>query len=269
MNRKVMDQELSKTEKAELQRKEHLTGLIAILTDKEKSKEFERSLTIQKIVSDAMPLCELRRTIGNKPVAQAIDIQLTRLVASMNLKWNLSDSQIQQIVEDLMDKFPNETVEDFILIFKKARQNEFGEIYRLDSAVIFGWVEKYLDEKYQVLERKLMAEKDTINYTKDRGGIDVSKMLKDYVKEIKDGTETKDIKVRSVVNMTDAEIKENGQERPKKESYPYTPKSFLEESERHTAWTRANFDIYTGKPLPNHMPEEQWLKEVYYANDKD
>jgi hypothetical protein len=139
-----------------------LTGLIAILTDKEKSKEFERGLTIQKIVKDAVPLCELRRTIGNKPVAQAIDIQLTRLVASMNLKWNLSDGQIQQIVEDLIDKFPNETVEDFILIFKKARQNEFGEIYRLDSAVIFGWVEKYLDEKYQVLESILMKEKDDI-----------------------------------------------------------------------------------------------------------
>lgn len=207
----------------------------------------------------------MRRTIGNKPVAQAIDIQLTRLVASMNLKWNLSDGQIQQIVEDLIDKFPNETVEDFILIFKKARQNEFGEIYRLDSAVIFGWVEKYLDEKYQVLERKLMTEKDTIDYQGNRGGIDVTKLLKDYVKEIKDGTETKDIKVRSVVNMTDAEIEEEGHERPKSKPYPSTDKSYLEQSERHTAWIRANFDAYTGKPLPGFIEEKEWIK-IHYGN---
>lgn len=146
-----------------LQQKERSTALIAILTNKEeieKAKEFERSLTIVKIVNDALPICEVRKTVGFKAIAQAIDIQLTRLVGSLNLKWNLSDSQIRQIVEDLIDKYPNETIEDFMLIFKKARQNEFGELYRLDSAVIFGWMDKYLDEKYEVIERKMMAEKD-------------------------------------------------------------------------------------------------------------
>jgi DNA primase large subunit len=207
-----MEQGLTVQQQKELQRKERLTGLIAILTDKEKSKEFERGLTIQKIVKDAVPLCELRRTIGNKPVAQAIDIQLTRLVASMNLKWNLSDSQIQQIVEDLIDKFPNETVEDFIMIFKKARQNEFGEIYRLDSAVIFGWVEKYLDEKYQVLESILMKEKDEIYKP-----IEITPSSVDWHKKWLD--EVKKINVDNSGNVIDDDyVKKYGKEDPVKVS---------------------------------------------------
>ncbi len=152
--------ELTVQEKTDLRLREHWTGLIATLTDAEKCRELERTLTVKKVVESALPLAELKRVIGAKGIAQAIDIQLTKLVASLNVKWNLNEHQIKTIIEDLMDKFPNETIEDFILVFKKARQNEYGEVFRLDSAVVFGWVEKYLDEKYQVIEGLLMKEKD-------------------------------------------------------------------------------------------------------------
>lgn len=166
-----------------------------------------------------MPIVELKRVVGNKIVAQAIDIQLTRLVASMNLKWNLSDGQIQQIVEDLMDKFPNETIEDFILIFKKARQNEFGEIYRLDSAVIFGWVEKYLDEKYQVIEGLLMKEKENpyerIKPVHDLPEDDPEYYWHDAWLE----NLSRQFKTEKIGNVNDPEwIKKHGQEKPLRKS---------------------------------------------------
>jgi hypothetical protein len=143
-----------------LQRKEHATGLIATLSKSDSAREFERSLTVQKIVEKALPICEMIRVTSSKEVAQAIDIALTKLVRSVNIGNNLNDDQIKVIVEDLIDRYKTESIEDFILVFKKARQGEFGTIYNLHSAVIFEWVEKYLDTKYQVLEAKLRAEKN-------------------------------------------------------------------------------------------------------------
>lgn len=144
----------------ELQLRALSTGLIATLNDPEHAREFERSLTIKKIVESAMPLCEVVRLTSSRAVAQTLDAALTKLVAAVNVSQNLNDGQIKTIVEDLIDKYPNESIEDFILVFKKARQGEFGIIYSLHSAVIFGWMEFYLEEKYQAVERKLMLEKD-------------------------------------------------------------------------------------------------------------
>lgn len=149
--------ELTKTENNALPRKAQSTGLIAILSDPEKAQQFEKGLTIAKIIDTAIPISQFENT---REIKQSIDIQLTKLVAMLNLKWSLTDFQIKQIVEDLVEKFPHETVEDFILVFKKARQGEFGELTRLDSVVIFKWVEKYLEQKYDALVDKLNRERD-------------------------------------------------------------------------------------------------------------
>ena len=142
--------------------RQHSTGLIATVSDPDKAREFERSLTVQKIVETAIPISIVLKNTNPGDLERTLDIQLTRLVESLNLKWNLSPGQIKTIVEDLIDKYKNESLEDFILVFKKARQGEFGELYRLDSAVIFNWMELYLAEKYEALEAKLMKQKDNI-----------------------------------------------------------------------------------------------------------
>lgn len=155
-----MGQELTVLEKQELQRKERATGLIATLSNADTAREFERGLSIRHILDVGLPLTEIVRLSASKSVAQTIDIALTKLARAINITNNLNDAQIKTIVEDLMDRYKTESVEDFILVFKKARQGDFGTIYNLHSAVIFEWMEKYLDEKYQVLESKLKAEKN-------------------------------------------------------------------------------------------------------------
>lgn len=143
-----------------LLRKEHATGIVAILTDSEKAKNFERTLTIPAILSNALPICEMVKEVGRKKLALVLDYHLSRLVSLLNLNLTLNDVQLGVIVEDLLDRYPQETIEDFILIFKKARQGEYGELFRVDSAIVFKWVEKYLQEKYQAMEDKLQREKN-------------------------------------------------------------------------------------------------------------
>lgn len=159
----------------------------------------------------------MSRFAGVRQVAIAIDIHLTRLVSNLNLKWSLNDSQIKTIVEDLIEKYPNETIEDFILIFKKARLGEYGELIRLDSAIIFNWVEKYLDEKYEAIENKLMEEKEefykrVVPHNSER----------DYLQEWMDSIKDNPTGPKMVGKLTDKEIKSEGQESPKRWSgYKY------------------------------------------------
>jgi len=197
-----------------LQLKERATGLIATLTDPDRARSFERGLTIDKAVDSGIPLTEIVRETGFKSVAQVLDIHLTRLVAQFNLNNNIQDHQIKTIVEDLIEKYPAESVEDFILCFKMARQGSFGVVYHLHSAVVFEWMSKYLEQKYETVEKNLRAQKAqeaTRATPKEVEGIsDVGmKALSDMQKIVDDTA-----KRSKIPAMSDAEIRRNGQLHP-------------------------------------------------------
>ena len=190
----------------QLQGKEHLTGLIATLTNVEASREFERNLTIGKIVESALPISELKRHVGHRNIAIALDVQLTRLVASLNLKWNVNDSQIKDIVQDLIEEFPHESIEDFVLCFKKARKGQYGELMRLDSPIIFTWMRSYLEEKYQVVEENLNSQKEA-----EKKPIQ-PETENDWLKVWKEAVDKLPHQHR--FDLTDEEIRKEGQQRP-------------------------------------------------------
>ena len=146
-----------------LQNRERASDLIAIVTNKENLKDYERSLTLEKIISNGLPIHELQRAVGLRQVAIALDLQLSRLVSNLNLKWTLNDQQVKLIVDDLLTIYPNETLEDFILCFKKARQGAYGDLIRLDAPVIFSWMKNHLDEKYQLIEARVVSAQQVAN----------------------------------------------------------------------------------------------------------
>lgn len=239
-----------------LQWKAQSTALIATLTDAQKSREFERTLTVKKIVDNALPITEMHRHVGARAIAVAIDIALTRLVASLNLKWNINDNQVKIIVEDLIDKYENESIEDFVLCFKKARLGEYGEIMRLDSAVLCGWMTKYLDEKYQVLETKLVQEKDNqyekpSQITEEPGYQEFKRWAKEFVSGAK------------IPAISDEDIKAEGQRHPKPKKghfYPIGTQEALDRIDLKAKYGREHTDIITGKPLPGSPTFDQWIE---------
>lgn len=234
-----------------------MTGLITILTDPQsvvKAKEFERGLTFDKIIQSGQPICEVRKQTGFKAIAQALDIQLTKLVANLNLKWNLTDSQIGVIVEDLLYKYPNETIDDFVLLFRKIRHGEFGDLMRLDSAILFNCMEKYLEEKYAVIELKLMAEKE--NFYKP---IIPEKTDSDWLAKWK--AEIDAIQIKKPAPLSEEDIEKEGQEKPVKKIHPFTPKEQLDRHDLHIQYCRENYDPLTGKPKPNWISEDEWLAQ--------
>lgn len=67
--------------------------------------------------------------------------------------------QIQVLSGDLYEKFKYDTIEDIIMMFKMARQGEFGKIYDCKPPEILTWVNYYLDHKAQEREKLIGKQK--------------------------------------------------------------------------------------------------------------
>lgn len=116
--------------------------------------ELEKGLSLRKAVKDGIPMSEMI-VLGVEPkrIKQALDLQIMRLSKLMNVKNNLNDMQVKQMVEDIMERYPHETLEDWLLVFKRGRSGGFGETYQqLDQAMIFKWMEIHLTDKAMEIE---------------------------------------------------------------------------------------------------------------------
>ncbi len=118
--------------------------------------------TVKKIVEDAIPMCVVERVAGPESLIAGIEFYLIQLSAQVNVdeRLNIQGHQVPVIAETLYTQFKNESLEDFILCFKKGGAGFYGQIFRLDGAVLVDWMQKHLDEKYSMIEYRIQKEKD-------------------------------------------------------------------------------------------------------------
>lgn len=166
-------------------------------------------------------LSDVVRVVGRGKVVTFVQIELTKLAERVNVSGNITPSQLEFISTQLVEMFPNETLADFKLCFERGCIGQYGQIYRMDGIVIREWMEKYLDEKYQVVEESLMKEKEDQykGLSKDESGPGYE-LFKNYVKEL---NESKSKSVRHLFG--DAVLSEGQSEPPKKKaiSWPVSP----------------------------------------------
>lgn len=98
----------------------------------------------------------------------------------------LETYQIQILAGDLYEKFKTDTLEDVVLMFKMARQSEFGKIYRCDTLEIMEWCNKYLDYKSATREKLVYKKKKKVEEISQnaKSFADLSKELQDKFNSI-------------------------------------------------------------------------------------
>ena len=110
-----------------------------------------------------MGLAKCRKTEPQLTIEKVILI-LTRMTTRLNIERNMTSPQIAFCAEDIVhstDPFIyNLTLDELSLCMDKGVRGEYGEIYnRMDQAVVFGWIKKYIDEKMREGE-KIRIEND-------------------------------------------------------------------------------------------------------------
>jgi hypothetical protein len=196
---------------------------------------------------------EMIAAAGEDQIKAYIEFELIKLANLLSIGGNLNDSQVVFIAQELIKLFPNESIADFKLCFQRGAIGQYGEIFRMDGIVIRSWMEKYLEEKYQVLENKLVQSKENpygpdmvIDKPLERsekikkfqalfpeaspGEIEVmiNKTPDQWIAEFKKKIEAVDVK--AIPPMTDKEIHEEGQLLPKQKTvHPYTTEQEIQE----------------------------------------
>jgi hypothetical protein len=201
---------------------------------------------------DCEPIESLIKHVGQDTVKMYLRTELTRLAMNFNGNpaLNLKEYQIPTIAEQLIENYKWESVEDFTLCFRRASAGLYGEIYRIDGAVIGQWFSRYLDEKYDALEQKKAKEKHQEKMQPVKNVVDGSK----YIKQILENLGVPQ-------DEPGNNAKENAYQRHKLESkHPVTTPEELERKQLHIDYIRANYNP-DGSKKEGWTEESNWLKQ--------
>ena len=93
-----------------------------------------------------------------------VKVLVNRCIDSFGFSTKLSESQLEVLTVDTLEKFSYDSLEDIILFFKLARSGTFGTTKRgVDSNLIFGeWFPMYMEMKAEAREREYIKNKKTI-----------------------------------------------------------------------------------------------------------
>jgi len=114
----------------------------------------------------APTVTQLEREIGTQTVLTILLFELEKIneMFNANQGLKLKHTQCADIAVMLIEEFPHESIEDFVLAFRKGITGKYNDkLLRLDVQIIFGWVRSFLDEKSERIELLHKAEKEIEN----------------------------------------------------------------------------------------------------------
>lgn len=138
-----------------------------------------------------------------------------------------------------------------------------AEMYALNAKIVYKWFNAVSDKYWHEsghLETNALREgqKENAEPISEK----TQAMINRFMAELAGGTIQSVPKV-SVLEMekikSEDEIKQG---RSKSKGIAFTPEQELIRHELHLQWISENYDIITGKPLPNYQDEKTWLNQV-------
>ena len=215
---------------------------------------------VPRSVTDVLECPPLQELINHgakvNDLEACLAVEIAKVSNMLTVGGNLRQGQSVEIARALITDYPNESLQDFCLCLRNGMKGHYGEIFRFDIMVINDWFQKYLLQKYQAIEDKLMREKDEM-YKPQTFSEEVQyQKVRERLAQWRQAVEG--VGAKKIAPLTDEEIDKEGQEKPKANFHPYTSESQIRKHERHLEYLRQNYDKYTGDKLPTWMPEEKW-----------
>lgn len=112
------------------------------------------------ILSSAPTVGAVIRSHGIEMIRASVEGCIVSLCEFLNIpRANMTESQIRQTAELSVDEYRNLTISDIMLIFRRAKLGQWGEIYgRIDGQMILGWFSEYFEERCEEAARLSQSE---------------------------------------------------------------------------------------------------------------
>jgi len=120
----------------------------------------EMGLTIEKNLNKPVIRGIFKNENGQIGYA-VVKVLVNRFMESFGFSTKLSETQLEILTVDTLEKFSYDSLEDIVLFFKLARSGTFGTTKRgVDSNLIFGeWFPMYMEMKAEAREREQLKQK--------------------------------------------------------------------------------------------------------------
>ena len=106
----------------------------------------------------AKPINEQIFKFGRDDVNNEISKSVMKCAIGLNIE--LSNYQSQILIEDIVDKYKYDSIEDIQQCLKNGRRGDYGPTYgKFNMIVISEWMERHLDRKAAARESQLKKEK--------------------------------------------------------------------------------------------------------------
>lgn len=219
-------------------------------------------------VAKSVPTRQLINSGAKEPhLVATLAMLVTKYAEMLSVGGNLKAGHEIEIAKMLIEEYPTASLDDFQIMLSRGVRGRYGEIFRFDVAVIFGWMAAYMEEWAEEKERQLAKErgqqKTTIEEIKEVEPEKVDAMLNELLDKLKDNREG----MKSMPQLTPKEIREDGQSAPPRKKAAASAQ-FLTTAEqaelkaRRTQWMKECFDLITGKPNDRHLDFETWLAQL-------
>ncbi len=196
-------------------------------------------------IIDCKPICVLKHEVDVLEIQKAIEFELVKLTGLVNVANNLKPHQIVFTAQTIIENYPAESLEDFILVFRRGAMGYYGSIFhQLDTSTILKWVAAHIDEKCNHLENQTKIKQKEI-----ANEVDYEAFKKRIALKAKEQAETESRKrenqIRKFVDRAEAVKYQTSEEDAVRKK-------------RHLEYIRANYDPRTGKPLSTWVSESDW-----------
>lgn len=167
-----------------------------------KIAKLEKNITIKKSLEYGLPLRKLNTFFANENddgfenALQFIYNLIENVSGFFNTREKMTGRQTVQVALAIMERWPNENIEDIILAFKNVKMGLTDKVFgRVDGEAIMGWIEEYLHKKideqdkvHDMRKKNMMEINEKILMLDESGHCDPDKKL-EWIRKIKESFE--------------------------------------------------------------------------------
>jgi hypothetical protein len=215
--------------------------------------------TIRWAVEVGMPMRVMQRFTENMMPFLEYELILLASRVNVDVRLNIQRGQVKDMALQLYEMFPADSLEDVSLCLRQGAQGKYGELYRIDLAVITQWMKKYLEEKAQEAETQL---KSTIY---EVPGVD------EPLPPVNEKRNLLALLQKVIGNHTAARPSDNA-DANSYQRFKLTHKQPTQSEARafvlHQEYLKKNYDIITGKKLAWWLSEDEWIEKELAKTEK-